>query len=60
MRRFWLDAVLVAAEGLIATADSVILDGPVRWFGLAEHVVRRDVPGAWVVDLSDVRLKAEG
>jgi hypothetical protein len=45
------DAVLVAAEAVIATADSVILDAPVQWFGLAEHVVRRDVPGAWVVDL---------
>jgi len=50
----------VAAEGVIATADSVILDGPVRWFGLPEFVVRRDAPGAWVVDLSGERMKAEG
>lgn len=55
------DAVLVAAAGVIATADSVILDGPVRWFGLAEYVVRRDVPGARVVDLAEEeRRKDEG
>jgi len=47
------DAILVKGEGIAATADSAILDGPVRWFGLAEYVVRRDVPGAWVVDLTD-------
>ena len=41
------------ARASAATADSAILDGPVQWFGLAEYVVRRDVPWAWVVDLSD-------
>jgi hypothetical protein len=47
------DAILVKGAGIAATADSGILDGPVRWFGLAEYVVTREVPGAWVVDLSD-------
>jgi hypothetical protein len=47
------DAILVKGHAVAATADSAILDGPVRWFGLAEYVVRREVPGAWVVDLSD-------
>ena len=39
------DAILVKGEGVAATADSAILDGPVQWFGLAEYVVRRDVAG---------------
>jgi hypothetical protein len=46
------DAILAECDGIAATADSAILDAPVRWFGLAGEVVRRDVPGAWVVDLS--------
>src|SRR5262249_23456038 len=46
------DAIRVKGDGVAATGDSGILDGPVRWFRLAEYVVRGDVRGAWVVDLS--------
>jgi hypothetical protein len=46
------DAVLVRSTGIIVSADSMILDGPVRWFDLAGEIVSRDVPGAWVVDLA--------
>ena len=49
------DAVLLGTaedDGIVVTADSAILDGRVGWYGLAGDVVRRDVPGAWVVDLS--------
>lgn len=35
------DAVLSAADELVCTADSVILDRCRRWFNLAEHVVQR-------------------
>ena len=46
------DAQLIAAKGaLVASADSVILDGCTRWFGLAGRVVRERVPAARVVDL---------
>ena len=42
----------VATHGIVATADSVILDRCGRWFGLAGEVVARRVPQAWVVDLA--------
>ncbi len=46
------DAVLVRSTEIVISADSMILDAPVRWFDLAGEIVSRDVPGAWVVDLS--------
>jgi hypothetical protein len=49
------DAVLAdpagAGLGIVATADSVILDRCRRWFPLAGEVVARRVPAAWLVDL---------
>ena len=48
------DADLVAAQGdaiVIASADSVVMDGCIRWVNLAREVVTRCVPDANVVDL---------
>ena len=45
------DRALGAAEAVIATADSAILDRGRRWLNLARLVVERAVPGAWLVDL---------
>jgi hypothetical protein len=45
------DAELIAAGEIVATADSVILDGCGRWFGLADEVVARRVPQAHVLRL---------
>jgi hypothetical protein len=52
------DPVLAMSAEIVATADSVILDGARNpkgtgspaWFNLAAHVVREGVPGARVVD----------
>jgi hypothetical protein len=44
-------AELIASCQVVATTDSVILDGCDQWLNLAEFVVRRAVPGAWIVDL---------
>ena len=46
------DGRLIAASEVVASADSVVLDGCVRWFSLGRVVVERAVEGAWVVDLS--------
>lgn len=46
------DRLLSQAEGLIASADSAVLDRCRRWVNLARHVVEERVPEAWVVDLS--------
>ncbi|MGA2501532.1 MAG: DUF5616 domain-containing protein, partial [Tepidisphaeraceae bacterium] len=46
------DAVLLQTREIICTADSVILDGDVRWFNLARKIVTECVTGAYVVDLA--------
>ncbi len=44
------DRLLVAADQLVATADSAILDRCRSWFNLAREVIVRHVPGAFVVE----------
>ena len=46
------DAVLLQSGEIICTADSVILDGDVRWLNLAREIVAPNVPNAYVVDLA--------
>jgi hypothetical protein len=46
------DPVLIASPSVVASADSLILDGCARWLNLARHVVTASVPGANIVDLS--------
>ena len=46
------DAELIACNEIVASADSVILDGCKRWFSLAFEVVRRKIPQTWMMDLS--------
>lgn len=47
------DPILIDCAGIVASADSQILDGAARWFDLAGTVIRTRVPTAWVVDLRD-------
>lgn len=47
------DKVLKACEDVVATADSAVLDGCVKWLNLARYVVREQVAGGWMVDLSE-------
>jgi len=42
---------IVPNEGVVCTADRVVLDGCSAWFNLAEHVIGRRVEGAWVIEL---------
>lgn len=46
------DAVLIAADVIVASADSQVIDGAQRWFNLVRTTIENHVPGAWVVDLS--------
>lgn len=46
------DPVLIAADAVVATADSGILDGCGAWVDLARVVVEETVPSAWVIDLA--------
>lgn len=46
------DRVLATTDGLIATADSAVLDRCSRWFNLARSVVESEVPEAEMLDLT--------
>lgn len=45
------DALLIASERIIATADSAVLDRCRAWHNLARETVARFVPGARIIDL---------
>lgn len=45
------DAELAAADRVAVTSDSVVLDAARRWVNFADHLVRKSLPDAWVVDL---------
>lgn len=46
------DRVLMGAAGIVATADSVIIDRCGRWTALARHAVEALVPNAAVIELA--------
>lgn len=45
------DPVLAAAEAVVASSDGWVLDRCGPWCDLAGEVLRRRVPGAWLLDL---------
>ncbi len=45
------DALLIASQQIIATADSAVLDRCRAWHNLARETIARFVPGARIVDL---------
>jgi hypothetical protein len=47
------DPLLAAAERIVATSDSAVLDRAGCWTDLATHVVTAHVPGAWILPLGD-------
>ena len=46
------DRVLAISEGIVATADSAILDAGPRWVSLAREVVREHVDDSWIVSFA--------
>jgi hypothetical protein len=48
------DPILVESREIVATADSMILDGCQRWFNLARLIVAERAPQARVLDFSEV------
>jgi hypothetical protein len=51
-----VDGALDASVGLVVSADSVVIDGAKGWENLARGIVRDELPGAWLIDFSDVAL----
>lgn len=54
------DSVLADSSGIVASADSWILDRCKRWYDLAGAVVHSSVPSAWMVDLGGMSRSDEG
>lgn len=46
------DSVLMAADQVVASADSHILDHTLRWFNLARAAIESRVADAWILNLS--------
>ncbi|HCO96978.1 MAG TPA: DUF434 domain-containing protein [Phycisphaerales bacterium] len=46
------DAELIKTDLIVASSDSVILDGCRRWVNLATAIIGRKLPTAWVIDLA--------
>jgi hypothetical protein len=50
------DRVLSESGGIVATADSAVLDRCERCYNLANEVVAEEVPQAWIVDLGGAEI----
>lgn len=46
------DHVLSHTDHAVASSDGIILDRCRAWVNLARHIIERQIPAAWVVDLS--------
>ncbi len=45
------DAELIKTDLIVASSDSVILDGCRRWVNLATEIIKQKLPSAWIIDL---------
>ena len=46
------DAELIKTDQIVASSDSVVLDGCKRWTNLATQIVWQKLPSAWIIDLA--------
>ena len=51
------DAELIRTDLIVASSDSVILDGCRRWVNLAMEIIKRKLPSAWIIDLTSDEAK---
>ena len=47
------DKLLIHSPHVVASADSVVIDGCCRWVNLARNVVEVSIPDAWILDFRD-------
>jgi hypothetical protein len=47
------DSILTSATAVAITSDSAILDGVQRWVDLKSYVLKQQIAGAWMIDLSE-------
>jgi hypothetical protein len=48
------DAVLIKTDEIIASSDSIILDGCAKWVNLAAEIIKAKIPAASIIDLAAV------
>jgi len=46
------DAELIKTSLIVASSDSVILDGCQQWVNLATAIIKQKLPSAWIIDLA--------
>ncbi len=46
------DAELIKTDAVVASSDSVILDGCRQWINLATEIIKKKLPSAWIIDLA--------
>ena len=46
------DAVLIKGDQIVASSDSVVLDGCTNWVNLAGAIIEEKLPKTWLIDLS--------
>ncbi len=46
------DAELIKSDKVVASSDSVILDGCRKWTNLAAEIIKRKIPSATIIDLA--------
>ncbi len=43
---------LIKSDSIVASSDSIILDGCKRWVNLASVIIEKNLPKSWIIDLS--------
>ncbi len=46
------DAELKKTDAVVASSDSVVLDGCKGWVNLATEIIKQKLPSAWIIDLA--------
>lgn len=53
------DAEIARSVGVAVTSDSNILDATSKWTNLSAHLVDKNIPDAWLVDLSEEHERSD-
>jgi hypothetical protein len=53
------DSRIISSPAVAITSDSSILNRVERWADLKSYLLAQEIPGAWLIDLSDSRLASQ-
>jgi hypothetical protein len=49
------DSKLIKSDRIVASSDSIVLDGCKRWINLARAIIKKKIANAKVIDLSNAQ-----